>query len=310
MTKPFLLFLFIFVSCESVKERDDFTDIHSKPITLGLDEYLPSKDRNKISIVSWNVNNFPNKNFSIDPATLEDTLRINLLAEAMLKTDADVYALQEVKSQDALSKLLVKLGTNKWFGQGDFRTIQGRCIIVKKSKVKVLNSRLILREENGSNYIFARRLPYESTLLLNKKDTLRLINVHLKAFTDDQSIIRRRKSIQYLKNYLDVHKSKKYILLGDFNEELGRNNVFDAFTSDISNYRFSDASIIKNGGLFFSYPHSAYNSHIDHVIINRRVFADIDTTYTLRYDLADFKYKKYISDHRPIFIQLKKNLVN
>ena len=269
-----------------------------------LKKHSPKKSRNHIDIVTWNVENFPNKGSKYGADIEMDTLRIKLLAEAINKTAADIYAFQEFRSQKALDLLVEKLGKDKWDGTGYFNTHQGRCFLVKKSKAKMINSKALRLKKDTLNRYSSPRHPLEISVILNKSDTINLINVHLKAFMEEDCIEKRKCSLRKLKNYMDDYKGSKFILLGDFNNEINKYDVFKEFLSDSTNYEFADSKI-ENKKPICSYP--KFSSHIDHIIVNKPLMHRVDTTFTISYDLDDKNYRKYISDHRPVYMRIRRN---
>ena len=300
-----LFYIICLVSCNNTYHLNSTKSsfIENSQIQKNHHNFSHKKD---IGIISWNVENFPNKHSKYGSNVEMDMNRVNLLVQKILETNADIFALQEIKSQEVLDLLLEKLGKSNWEGVGYFNTHQGRCYIIKKETGKIINNKaLTFDSDKNSEYYFKNRFAFESTIVVNNTtDTLNLINVHLKAFMNKESIHRRTNALTLLKQYMDESKSKKYILLGDFNNEIDKYKVFSKFLYDKNNYRFADYDI----GQYKSNPNCSYpkyNSQIDHIILNKPLIDRIDTTYTLTYDLEDKNYSKYISDHRPLYLKLK-----
>jgi exonuclease III len=97
------------------------------------------------------------------------------------------------------------------------------------------------------------------------------------------------------------------MILGDFNDDISGTdslaNVFFSFIEDSINYSFADMTIASGNEKFWSYP--SWPSHIDHILITSELSDRVEDTQVLTLDVCDERYSSYISDHRPVMIQLR-----
>ena len=113
-----------------------------------------------------------------------------------------------------------------------------------------------------------------------------------------------------LKEYVDFHFTEdNVIILGDFNDELGdtaEDNVFIDFLNDES-YYFADISIAEGPSSDWSFPN--WPSHLDHILLAHTTFDFYVTTLKLEdYIIGGWdKYNNYISDHRPVGLNILLN---
>ena len=103
--------------------------------------------------------------------------------------------------------------------------------------------------------------------------------------------------------------------MGDFNGNIDEtvnfnqisHSVFDSFLGTL--YSFADENIYSGDSESWSYP--SYPSHIDHIVISDEIsnnsLIEYSTSTVLIEDLYDggfLEYNEYISDHRPVLINL------
>mgnify|MGYP001382175518 CR=1 FL=1 len=121
---------------------------------------------------------------------------------------------------------------------------------------------------------------------------------------------RRKMASQGLQDYVDLyHPYDKVIILGDLNDEITdpeAQNVFWNFISNPNEYQFADMSIAEGSSDDWSYP--GWPSHLDHIIISNELFNFVYDVSCIKYEESLengwSEYDNYISDHRPVGIQL------
>ena len=175
----------------------------------------------------------------------------------------------------------------------------------------------------GSNYAmsydFAWRMPYVLEFEYNN-EIFALINIHLKCCggTGSSEEARRHESTVNLSSYISNNLSdKNVIIVGDFNDEINdvvnfatESYIFSPFHDEsLEGYSFTDMDIANGSVNYWSYP--SYPSHIDHIVINDNILNNsnisYNTTTLLIENLLDDgwgEYNSYISDHRPLLINL------
>ena len=245
-----------------------------------------------LDIVSWNIENFPKNESTVD-----------FLFPIIDSLNVDIVALQEIESTIALNNLTENLGDdwisfrseNTSYGELSY-LINTNIINITTSPYKILNS---------DYYYFAYREPYVLEFEYNNTDYV-LINIHYKCC--DGSEERRLQASVILKNYIDENFSDfNVIVVGDFNDNLiDDENVFIPFLTDSTNYMFTDYSIAQGNSFQWSFP--TYPSHIDHILVSSELFDNVYNTEVLLIDQWFFDgfsdYNLFVSDHRPIVLQL------
>ena len=103
-------------------------------------------------------------------------------------------------------------------------------------------------------------------------------------------------------------------MLGDFNDDIvesNQNNVFIDFINDSENYFFADTHIANGPSSDWSFPN--WPSHLDHILITNELFDDVNNENTFTFKIDDYmngwsNYDYYISDHRPVAINVSVNI--
>ncbi len=241
-------------------------------------------------VVTFNLEQFPKKNNTIMH-----------VAELLVHLNADVVAVQEISNEGALKELADKMEEWEYVYSPNSSGSLTPGFLIKMSEIELIEdeTRALFEDDN---YRFPR-----SPLMVKVKHRKSgvesyLINLHLKAMGDEESVQRRLLASHKLKELLDEEYSHDYVIvLGDFNDELDEENpeqnVFHNFIVS-ENYRFTDMSIAQGEEENWSYP--GWPSHIDHILISDEWFDAVDTTMTLSPDACFDNYEKFISDHRPV----------
>jgi hypothetical protein len=160
----------------------------------------------------------------------------------------------------------------------------------------------------SENYTFASRPPLQVCLKTktgNKTDTIYFITVHLKAISDLDSYNRRKAASALLKSYVEsALKGKKYIILGDWNDDLDA-STYQLAETPFKNfldakYTFPSKELTDAGKSSY-----AFNTNmIDHIMNSKtldsfyvkgsaRVF-DNAATYAVN-------FSNTTSDHWPVY---------
>ena len=257
---------------------------------------MPMSDtKDDLEIVTFNMENFPKNG----DATIE---AVAMLFNAI---NADVYALQEVKSQEKLKELVNRLNGYSCIYYPKTKSDLALAFIYKESEVSVYNNETEVLFSNS--YYFPRpafkiKIHHKS---LNKD--IYLINNHLKCCNDGDSKERREEASNMLKDYIDTFlDDEAVIVLGDFNDKITGNGgqTFSNFIDDPSNYTFTDMTIAQGPRSGWSYP--SYPSHIDHILVTNELFENIDAVSVFNMSSCIVNFSKVISDHRPLGIIFKK----
>lgn len=235
------------------------------------------------SIATWNVEFFPKRNNTISS-----------MLSLLENTELDIIALQEINSEsdfNVLSSLLTGF-------DGKFINVSGSldyAFLINNRLIKDFQTTTIL---NGDGSAFPRA-PAVLSFVVNGNQ-YRIINIHLKCCSGSES--RRRDASEKLHRFIQANYANDHvILLGDFNDGIFDDNVFDAFLGDQENFLFADAAIENGPSSFWSYP--SWPSHLDHIVISNELFNYQSTTETWRADIDFSGYFSTVSDHRPVVIK-------
>ena len=226
------------------------------------------------------------------------------MKDAVLALQPDIIALQEISSETSLSDLADELDDYD-YALGPGGGSWGLAYLYNSSEVALYTDPYEIYTTYWSAF---PRPPFVMEANWNGQKVV-IINNHLKAYGDAESIARRREAIELLDDYIDDNlDDERVVILGDMNDELTDevNNVFEIMLNDQQSYFFTDLSIAQGSNLLWSYP--SYPSHIDHIAITNELFSAHYETNTVLYDTyLDGRWTEYlenISDHRPVAITL------
>ena len=288
--KRYIIFLFILLACS---EKNNSNETYG--INFGSET--------SFDIVTWNLEFFP-----------KDEETISYLLDFIPSINSDIYALQEISSQNSFNQLVNQLGP-EWMGfRSDDSDYQELSYLINTESVEIISNPYTILEDQ--EHFFAYRAPYVLEVYFNEKKYI-LINVHYKCcgngiiesdYWDEE--YRRQQATYHLKNYIDNNfQNERVVVLGDFNDDISEeitNNVFVEFLNDPEGYFFTDTYIAEGSSLNWSFP--SYPSHLDHILVTNELFIDTINTFTIQLDnymIGGFqKYDNHISDHRPVGINL------
>ena len=245
-------------------------------------------------IVTWNIEQFPKNN-----------LTVSYLAELIDSMNVDIIAMQEIWGDGASGSFEnLKTELDGWDG---YRNSSGLAYLYKTELT--INS---LTEINELNEII--RKPYLLSLTWGGQN-IYVINNHFKAYGGAENEAERKIAAEKIENYINEYlEDVNVIILGDLNDELNDEesvNVFQNFIIDSTNYKFVDMDIAYSSSSNWSYP--SWPSHLDHILITNELFDEFEnegsSVQTIRleeyFDNGWTEYENYISDHRPVGLQLK-----
>ena len=299
MKKIFITFLILF----------SFS-IFAEPIPQIQYEKLSFGEENTLDVMTWNIQNFPKSEFTVDYAT-----------GILLAIDADVIGLQEIQSDSAFAVLLKTLQKrnpkDKWNG---FRANTNEwemnlAYLYKSCMINVDSIYQIYPDDEKYHQPFPRKPLILEFTCFNQK--FFVINNHLKAMPGEKNMMRRKDACRLLDEYIDEFLSTaNVIVLGDLNDQLtdsDEENVFQVFLNKLEEYKFADWEIAADSTADWSYPYWKYRGHLDHILISNELFDEFanagSEVKTITIDKfmegeGDARYK-YITDHRPVVLKLK-----
>lgn len=276
-------------------------------------------DSNKIEIVTWNIEHFPNNDIS--------DVYVKEILESL---NADIYILQEIQSESIFANMLNDMADYNYLLHKNSAGL-GLAVVYKNGLVKVNNSTDLFKEEVVD--YFAGRPP-----LLTKVEwkyngiikELTIINVHYKccgnnviSYVPDENgkwdeEYRRLKSSELLHSYIMANlNTENVIVAGDWNDaiqEPDSTNVFKIFIADSTNFKFADMNIATGDVANWSWQgwSSSYPAiHFDHILINKNLFDEFENSAVIDViKLEEYfkngisEYDENVSDHRPVYIKV------
>lgn len=211
----------------------------------------PAGSDSQLDVASWNI-----EWFGAPRHGPRDELRqLANARDVVLGTDADVWGLAEIVNRTAWQRLLAAMpgyagvladdamvrGGRRSYSPGE----QKPAILYKPEIATLLGARVILSHADAA---FAGRPPLEARFRVamnGATDELIVIVVHMKAFADARSRLRREAAGTELKAYLDgIYPTQKVLIIGDWNDDVDASIVprqatpYAAFTADSARYRF------------------------------------------------------------------------
>ncbi len=266
---------------------DDETSEPTNPFSVCIDK----ADAGKLQVATMNLQEFPKNG--------KTTMR--MVGALIQQMDVDVIALQEISNKNSIDELVKELkGWTGLFTPSPSGSMS-LAYLYKNSEVELV--------ANSAEAIFTTdydfpRPPFK--IKIRHKPTgeeVYLINLHLKAMSDSESVNRRKESARKLKQYMDENMSNdKVVVLGDYNDRISASGsqTFYVFVGDVANYRFTDMHIATGSSAWYSYP--SWPSHLDHIMVTNELFAAVDTVMVYRPEVCVPEYRSVVSDHRPVVV--------
>ncbi|WP_461642076.1 DUF6359 domain-containing protein [Labilibaculum euxinus] len=284
--------------------------------TLGRDKTL--------DIVSWNVEWFGSPTMSKHASSFDEQL--TAVSEKIIELDADIYAIQELVSDnvngDFLQPLVEKL--NVLAGEDLYAASMGAryshddsapstdypaqriCYIYNQTTVSNLGDFSMFTDlypdtstasidgytGDASSFWASGRLPYlfEAEVFIDgMKENIKLVNIHAKCCQDSHS--RKLADAKFLMNELNTNYSNdNLVILGDYNDYLEGSMTSGASSPYASWFETKD---------YFDHVITS-STNIDHITISNELY---DEYQVLTNNTSEENVS--ISDHHPILLRLK-----
>ena len=255
----------------------------------------PFGSDHSFDIMTWNIEWFPKDG--------QDT--IDMVAEVIEDLDLDLIALQEIVSGSAFNTLVDQLpGWGGYRATGEYENV---AYLYNTQTVTVDRTYQIFTDDF---YAFPRG-PYIMEFRWREVPLI-AVNLHLKCC--DGSEDRRRAASEalgeHLLEWIGLPGKQNIIVLGDFNDEIDEppaQNVFLNLIEDEDHFYFATMELCGISGQE-SWPHPPYYSMIDHILVTRDLFDEIDSEGSrVQTQCVDDYYHYYfdiVSDHRPVALAL------
>lgn len=273
-----------------------------------------------LEAVTWNI-----ERYNAD----ENSRQTKNAVEVMDSLDADLFALQEIYSQETLDALLKPLTGYKGFVADHVDKGQKMGLVYNTNTIKIRDSGFISETDvrpdfrDQWNYYWANgRMPLFIEFSYSYQDITELfyvVVVHGKANTGDnaaeytESYERRQNAAEGLYHYLMDEKSNaNIILLGDYNDDVDQSvfyydepdnfaeTPYDEFVEDSINFNV----ITKTLSDIDQSASINYEDLIDHITISDELFRSyIDGSAAVYANPQDYipEYENTTSDHLPVW---------
>jgi len=256
-----------------------------------------------LDVACWNVEWFGDTG----NGPSDETTQFNNVKALLDKTELDILGLCEISNLTTYDALSTQLSSKYETYISTFSATQKMALYWRKSMFDVIGFET-LNILTTENFTFASRPPLQVCLKTktgNKIDTIYFVVVHLKAISDLDSYNRRKAASGLLKTYVETTlKGKKYIILGDWNDDLDASTYQSAETPFKNfldaKYTFPSKELTDAGKSSY-----AFNANmIDHIMNSKtldsfyikgsaRVF-DNAATYAAN-------FSNNTSDHWPVY---------
>jgi endonuclease/exonuclease/phosphatase family metal-dependent hydrolase len=251
-------------------------------------------DANTIEFGTWNIENFPKSDRSVD-----------LASEVLKDIEVDLMAFEEVANEVAFQQLLDEMPgfagvlSPHQYGPNEYQKL---AFIFREADLELVGWELLFA---GQNYSFPRP-PLQAHFRIKTGrragQDIFMIAVHLKATGDDDSQQRRVAANKALEAHVaDLAQRMPGVqvtLLGDFNERVtwpAGLHVFKPWTDKPEHYNFQTKDLALAGEYTFISPSRPM---LDHMISTRNIELRPITVPKLETMIPS--YRELVSDHLPV----------
>lgn len=303
------------VACGGPTPVDPDPDPDPDPDSLPEPVAIPAQGTaSTLDVVTWNLLYFGSPN----AGPSDEKLQMARIRDVIKGTDADLWSVQEVTSNDTFDELLSHLPGYAGLLANDSIVTHGSDfytggeqkvgIIYKSALVSVTSAQLVLTELNTA---FAGRPPLEVRLRLTVGGTTRdavVLSLHAKASDDTASYNKRAAAAVGLKAYVDSALANDLVLIpGDWNDDVdesiteGRDTPYRMFVNDTSAWVFPTGELSAEGAT----SHLRYNEVIDHILGSNEAMAYYEAESALAYRVDEYiiDYLETVSDHIPVLVR-------
>jgi endonuclease/exonuclease/phosphatase family metal-dependent hydrolase len=258
-----------------------------------------------LEIATWNLEWFGDATSGNGPS--DEVTQFNNVKNLINQTDFDVIGVEEMSNDNAYANLNTALSSKYDTYISDITQTQKMAIYWKKSMfslIPFLTQTII----SNQNYAFASRPPLQVALQTiggSKTDTLYVIVVHMKAFSDQTSYDRRTNASVYLKSYVETSLiGKKWFVVGDWNDDLN-GSTFNSLASPYknfltANYVFPSKELTDAGKKSYAFS----SVMLDHILQSKTLDSFYFTGTAKVFDNAGTyvsNFSNNTSDHFPVY---------
>lgn len=279
------LFNFIFCVCiavtllscsdeSTVEPEPEPNPPEEQPPEIGNTEPVPADG--VLEAVTWNIECYGVDSFCADGEINKQTKNIVTIVDTL---NADLYALQELADQEALTRIVTNMTDYKGIVAKDMVGTQITGFVYNTNVIEALSSGLIKIGDPGdwasskyTRYPFYFKFVYHSE---TTADTLYAVVIHAEAGDSRRDYESRQNAAQSLYNYFTKNKpDANVILLGDYNDDVD----VSIYKDEVSPYKpfITHNKQFKVVTKLISNNHQTtylgYPDAIDHITISNELF--------------------------------------
>ncbi|WP_253908884.1 lamin tail domain-containing protein [Corallococcus exiguus] len=256
-----------------------------------------------LKVGNWNIEWFG----STAEGPSDEALQLANATAVIADAGPDVLGVAEIVGVDAFNSLTANLSGysgllagDGWYGP----TAQKVGLIYKTSTVQLVSSNVVLTDCAQD---FAYRPPLRVDLKVLRGSSpvdLTVMVLHMKAYADSDSYLRRKGAAMCLKDYLDTNlPTQNVMVLGDWNDDVDASiytpneSPYLNLVNDAARYKFLTQPLSESGQRS-----TVSNSQfIDHQLATNELAAYHVANSTKVLKPSIVSYKDTTSDHYPIF---------
>ncbi|MXW17154.1 MAG: endonuclease [Gemmatimonadetes bacterium] len=303
------------VACGGPTPVDPDPDPDPDPDSLPEPVAIPAQGTaSTLDVVTWNLLYFGSPN----AGPSDEKLQMARIRDVIKGTDADLWSVQEVTSNNTFDELLSHLPGYAGLLANDSIVTHGSDyytggeqkvgIIYKSAIVSVTSAQLVLTELNSA---FAGRPPLEVRIRLTMGGATRdavVLSLHAKASDDTASYNKRAAAAVGLKAYVDSALANDLVLIpGDWNDDVdesiteGRDTPYRMFVNDTSAWVFPTGELSAEGAT----SHLRFNEVIDHILGSNEAMQYYEAESALAYRVDEYivDFLETVSDHIPVLVR-------
>ncbi|WP_233597147.1 lamin tail domain-containing protein [Corallococcus sp. CA041A] len=256
-----------------------------------------------LKVGNWNIEWFG----STAEGPSDEALQLANATAVIADAGPDVLGVAEIVGVDAFNSLTANLSGysgllagDGWYGP----TAQKVGLLYKTSTVQLVSSNVVLTDCAQD---FAYRPPLRVDLKVLRGSSpvdLTVMVLHMKAYADSDSYLRRKGAAMCLKDYLDTNlPTQNVMVLGDWNDDVDASiytpneSPYLNLVNDAARYKFLTQPLSESGERS-----TVSNSQfIDHQLATNELAAYHVANSTKVLKPSIVSYKSTTSDHYPIF---------
>jgi len=255
-------------------------------------------------VVTWNIEWFGNSGNGPDDLDLQT----NNVLTVIRTIDADLYALQEIASEQRFFALIDSLDGYSGFWADYITQDQKMAYIFRSSVIDSVTSGALEAGQVAADW--AGRLPFFFEFDATVNGVTRRIssyNIHAKAFGDQDSFNQRQQASLRMKIYLDNNRQNDNVLMiGDYNDLLTRSTYSGSPDSPYKNFVDDETYVMITLPLeergFASFIAGQNRSMIDHIMVTNELVDDhINGAQRVENPSYIGSFISTTSDHAPVW---------